>query len=155
MKHTIITGSFALMSLGLQAQSNTVSAGGTASGSGGSATYTIGQIDYSNASGSNGSINEGVQQPYEFFRDLGIAEGHQLELSVYPNPATDIIVLELGESQDDLTYLLYDTNGKLIERHPIKSTQTQIDLSELSAGEYHLRIEERSIEIENIKIIKH
>ena len=36
--------------------------GGDATGSGGSASYTVGQIGYTTNTGTNGSVAEGVQQ---------------------------------------------------------------------------------------------
>jgi len=50
----------------LQAQEATTTAGGEASGSGGYASYTVGQVVYTTKTGTNGnSVIEGVQQPYE------------------------------------------------------------------------------------------
>jgi hypothetical protein len=47
------------------AQTATVSAGGNAIGTGGSVSYSVGQIAYTNNSNSNGSVAQGVQYPYE------------------------------------------------------------------------------------------
>ncbi|MCB0409870.1 MAG: hypothetical protein KDD29_06595, partial [Flavobacteriales bacterium] len=47
------------------AQENTVSSGGDALGVGGSASYSVGQVVYTTHTGVNGSIAQGVQQPYE------------------------------------------------------------------------------------------
>lgn len=47
----------------LLAQQGNVTAGGVATGAGGSASYSIGQLDYLSASGSGGSLNQGLQQP--------------------------------------------------------------------------------------------
>jgi hypothetical protein len=49
----------------LMAQENVNASGSNASGSGGSASYSVGQVFYQIHSGSNGSVVEGVQQPYE------------------------------------------------------------------------------------------
>ncbi len=49
----------------LQGQSTIPTTGSTASGSGGTATYTVGQITYKTFSGTNGTVAQGVQQPYE------------------------------------------------------------------------------------------
>jgi len=49
----------------IQGQSTIPSTGGNATGSGGSVSYTVGQITYRTFSGTNGSIAEGVQQTYE------------------------------------------------------------------------------------------
>jgi len=54
----------------LSAQQNTIAAGGLATGSGGTASYSIGQIDYITATGSGGTASQGVQQPYKLNLDL-------------------------------------------------------------------------------------
>ena len=45
------------------AQKNTISAGGLATGAGGTVSYSIGQIDYISATGTGGTANQGLQQP--------------------------------------------------------------------------------------------
>ena len=50
---------------GIKAQQGAVSAGGEATGAGGSVSYSIGQIDYITKSSSGHFILEGQQQPYE------------------------------------------------------------------------------------------
>ncbi|MEE4177590.1 MAG: hypothetical protein V2I46_08780, partial [Bacteroides sp.] len=48
-------------------QEAVVPAGGNATGSGGSVSYTAGQVFYLIHSGPSGSVSQGVQQPYEIF----------------------------------------------------------------------------------------
>ena len=48
----------------VQAQSNTVSIGGQASGSGGSASFSAGEVFYEFKTTTTTSISEGVQQSY-------------------------------------------------------------------------------------------
>ncbi|MHC1706606.1 MAG: T9SS type A sorting domain-containing protein [Bacteroidales bacterium] len=47
----------------LLAQQGNVAAGGLATGAGGSASYSIGQMDYLSATGTGGSLIQGLQQP--------------------------------------------------------------------------------------------
>ena len=48
----------------VQAQKVVLPSGGNATGSGGSVSYSIGQIAYSYQTGPSGSINQGVLQPF-------------------------------------------------------------------------------------------
>ena len=57
---------------GLQAQQAIPASGGNASGSGGSASYSVGQVIYSKNTGTNGSVAQGIQQPYEIMVVTGI-----------------------------------------------------------------------------------
>jgi len=78
------------------AQKNTVASGGNASGSGGSASYAVGQVVYTTNTGINGSVAQGVQQPYEISTTVGINETTiHLGMSVYPNPTTDYLQLKV------------------------------------------------------------
>ena len=65
MKKIIITLVLLLSCmLNLQAQSNTGALGGEATGSGGTASFTGGEVFYTYKSGASGSVTEGVQQSY-------------------------------------------------------------------------------------------
>src|SRR5687767_5435176 len=77
------------------AQQNTDAAGGNATGSGGSVSYSVGQIDYNYQTGSNGNLNQGLQQPYEIFISGVDDPAIQLGLSVYPNPSTNVLYLKI------------------------------------------------------------
>ena len=110
-----------LLGLGLtsvQAQEAIPATGGEASGDGGSVSYSVGQVVYSTNTGANGSVAQGVQQPYEISVVAGIeqATGIMLELSVYPNPASDFLTVKAENyDTDNISYQLFDINGKLLE----------------------------------------
>ena len=74
------------------AQEGILPAGGNASGNIGSASYSIGQVFYITSSGTNGSVAQGVQQPYEISVITGMDEFKDMKLECYafPNPATNM-----------------------------------------------------------------
>lgn len=143
---------FTSLIFGAVGQQNAVSAGGDASGTGGSVSYSIGQVDYVNSSGSNGNSNEGVQQPYEFFQEVGLEEEIIIS-AVYPNPTTDIIQIEFeNTAQRELE--LFDQNGKLVLNSTCSNSNTSLDLSALAKGSYMLSVH-RDQKTQTIKLIKH
>ena len=74
-------------SVSSQAQEAIPTAGGEATGSGGTVSYTVGQVNYQTASGTNGSISEGVQQPFEIsVTSTNDISGVSLNVKAYPNP---------------------------------------------------------------------
>ena len=85
---------------GLQAQTSINTAGSKAAGSGGTISYSIGQIDYQTHTGTNSSVAEGVQQPYEISVVNATEETIDIKLSVsvFPNPATDYLTLEVKDT---------------------------------------------------------
>ena len=96
---------------GLHAQQAITTTGGNTSSSGGSISYSVGQIVYKTNNSSSGSVAQGVQQPYEISVVSGLeeAQGINLVLSAYPNPATDYVILKVENYKtENLTYQLYD-----------------------------------------------
>lgn len=138
------------------AQQNSVTAGGNAYGAGGTVSFSIGQLDFEAANGPGGSITEGLQQPFEILVISGIEEtGINLILSVYPNPATDFVVLSVPNSSiENMSYVLYDIESKLIEKQKLNSSQTSIDMKDLANGIYFINVIKKSIEVKVFKVIK-
>lgn len=154
MKKTLL---FLLFSISYTyAQQSVNASGGNGTGTGGSVSFTVGQIDYVSASGSNGSITQGVQQPFEIFT-LGNNDYPtiQLQAIVYPNPTTENVNLSITNfSLENLEYDLYDVTGKLISHQKITANETQISMENLSAGNYFIAVNENSKNLKTFKIIK-
>jgi hypothetical protein len=131
--------------------------GGNATGSGGSVSYTIGQTFYMTNTGSNGSVAEGVQQPFEISVVIGIEEASGITLlcSAYPNPTSDFLTLKVENFNfSDLSFQLFDTNGKLMETKKIESNESTISMTNLVTATYFLKIIQSKQEIKMFKIIK-
>jgi len=81
----------------VSAQENVNATGGNASGSGCSVSYSVGQVMYQIQTGTNGSVAQGLQQPYEISVLTAIEETKGINLSVtaYPNPAIDSLQFKL------------------------------------------------------------
>ena len=142
---------------GLQAQTSVNATGGNASGSGGSASYSVGQLAYTTNTGTNGSVSEGVQQPFEISVVTGIEEAKGINLSVtaYPNPTTDYLTLSIADfDASKLSYQLYDMNGKLLQNEKITGNQTNIVMSNLVPATYFVKVIQGNKEFKTFKIIK-
>jgi hypothetical protein len=128
---------------GLQAQESVNATGGNASGSGGTASYTVGQVVYTTSTGSTFSVAQGVQQPYEISVSTGIeeAKGINLLVSAYPNPTTDFLTLEVKDFElSNLNFQLYDMQGKLLQSKKITGNQTNIEMSNLAPATYFVKV---------------
>ena len=142
---------------GLQAQEVIPATGGNASGSGGSASYSVGQVVYTTNTGTNGSVAQGVQQPFEISVVTGIeeAKGINLSVSAYPNPTTDFLTLSVDNFEvSKLSYQLYDMSGRLLETKKIEGNQTSIVMSNLVPATYFLKVTEGNKKVKTFKIIK-
>lgn len=145
---------------GLKAQEAIPATGGEVSGSGGSVSYSVGQMAYTTASASNGSVSNGAQQPFEISVVTSItqAEGIDLMISTYPNPATDFVKLRIDANASldlqSISYHLYDVNGTLIESKKIDANETKIAMGNLTPATYFLRVTTDNKELKTFKIIK-
>ena len=141
---------------GLQAQESVNATGGNASGSGGSASYSVGQVVYSTNTGTTGSVAQGVQQPYEISVVTGIEQtAINLVVTAYPNPTTDYLTLSISEFDlSNLSYQLYDMQGKLLQSEKITGNQTSIAMSNLVPATYFVKVTQNNREVKTFKIIK-
>jgi Secretion system C-terminal sorting domain len=140
----------------VHSQNAVVGAGGNATGTGGKVSYSIGQITYTFASGSNGSVSQGMQQPFEI-STLGNDNfpNITLEMSVYPNPTANNVTLKIADfSTENLSYQLFDVTGKQISESKITSYEISIVMENLTASIYFLNIIDANKTIKTFKIIK-
>ena len=139
------------------AQEAIPASGGNASGSGGSVSYSIGQVLYATNIGTNGSMAEGVQQPFEISVVVGIDQGRDINLkcTAYPNPATDLLTLEVEiPDNENLFFQLYDILGKLLVSKKLIDIKTTIPMSNLAPAIYFLKVTDNETVVKTFKIIK-
>ena len=156
VKQLLFLALFFSFQLNLLAQKNTVAAGGTALGSGGEVSYSIGQIDYTTISNASISLSQGVQQAYDIQVLSGIAVKEiDLRMAVYPNPAVNNLILSVSsELKPEMRYELFDLKGALILTNGIYSNETILNIQNLDNGCYTLRILQQSKGLKTFKIIK-
>lgn len=67
---------------------------------------------------------------------------YRRDLAVYPNPASDIITIELPENIDDSQLIIYDIQGQVMLTREINHSGYKIveDISQLISGIYHVEL---------------
>ena len=139
-----------------QAQESANASGGDATGSGGTVAYSIGQVVYTTNTGSSGSVAQGVQHAYEIFT-VGIKETElNISLSVFPNPTTDNLSLQISDyNSAKFSYQLYDMQGKLLSNGQVTALQTQINTASLPSATYFVNVvTQDNKQVQSFKIIK-
>lgn len=139
------------------AQISVNTTGGEATGSGGTVSYSVGQLFFSSHFGATGSVTQGVQQPYVIESVTGMDEANGIILSAlaYPNPVVDYLILQINNFDlMGLRYLLYDMNGRLLQSQLIVADQTNISMGNLASGAYFLKVVQKNQEVKTFKIIK-
>ena len=69
------------------------------------------------------------------------AENNALDISIYPNPATDFVTVE---GEDLQSVMLIDINGKTLSSIAAKGNSVRLDVSGLKAGVYIISAKTRS-----------
>jgi hypothetical protein len=145
-----------IFSVGLHAQEAVPATGGDATGAGGSSSYTLGQVVYTTNTGSNGSVAQGAQQPYEISTSLGIEVTEiSLEMIAHPNPTNNALTLNIGNyNNEKLTYQLYDMQGKLLDSKQVVNSSTTIGMQDLTTNTYLLNVLDNNSLIRTFRIVK-
>jgi hypothetical protein len=140
----------------LYAQKVVLSANGKASGSGGSVTYSVGQVAYKNFGNSSGSVTQGVLQPMIVITAVEEVLNKEINCTVFPNPATVTVNLKIeNRSLKKVSIELYDLNGKLLQQQKINQTETSITTEGLIPSTYLLRVKDGNQELKTFKIVKY
>jgi hypothetical protein len=150
-----ITLIFIGSALHLNAQQAPVNAGGELTGTGGSASYSIGQVTTSYESSSTHTVNEGVQQPYEWFV-VSVQEqpGISISLDVYPNPTADLLTISIEPFTDDYSFELVNELGQQLIIGKLLDAKTTLQLRDYPTATYFLRIKSLHGEPSIFKLIK-
>lgn len=155
---------FTLLFLGshssLHAQQNTVASGGVHSGTGGTISFSLGQIDYINMASQTTLITQGLQQPFEIYviaTTIPIVIDKSPEFTLYPNPTKDYTVLHVKYSiVKSMSYVLYDILGRVVNKERLINVRTTIRMDNLPSAVYILTVIDDSTNkvITQFKIVK-
>lgn len=125
----------------LNAQISVNTSGGDATGSDGTAAYTVGEVVYTSLNGSTGNIEQGVQHAYTV-SDVGISNpAFEIALSAYPNPTLNNLILNITKGyQENLRYRITDMLGQIVHAGTIASAETVIGMQTLAAATYFVAV---------------
>ncbi|MFW5658596.1 MAG: T9SS type A sorting domain-containing protein, partial [Bacteroidota bacterium] len=112
-------------------------------------TYDV-ELVVTDACGDQDSISKVITIQLDSRADLVDAG-----LSIYPNPATDVVTLRLETTLDHSTFELYNLNGQLIQRQTLSpnTPEQTIRLEDVSEGVYMVRILEKGTAVSQRKLI--
>lgn len=142
--------------MNVNAQKATVASGGNATGSGGTVSYSIGQVADKTQSGTTGTITQGVQQPFEIVTLSGSEFTNiKLEAIVFPNPTVLNVTLKITNSDlENFSYQLFDLRGRLLNEGKISNEETIIEMDRHPSATYLLKVNSNSKELKTFKILK-
>ena len=141
----------------LHAQHAVSASGSDISGTGGSISYTVGQVAFEFYDAAAGSAALGVQQPHEIYVYPGIA-GHPVVppfVKVFPNPVHNHLTIVLDEANDNnVVAVLYDITGKMLEQVTINGREASLDMGSYARAVYFLRVYKDDHSTQVFRIVK-
>ncbi len=149
---------FSLMFLSttcLNAQSSMVATGGELLGGEGSASISVGQVNYQSVSGSTGSSLGGVQQAFELFeikswKDVPYwNEPNEpglpilVNIMLFPNPTPRSITVRVTNYNDEvLNYRILDMVGREMSNGIISQPEVTVDVEKLPSATYFMEVKQ-------------
>ncbi len=142
-------------SIAASAQQGTMATGGDAANANGSVSYSIGQVGYSPLTTPQGTVNEGVQQPYEWLvMSAPIAAG--LIATLLPNPTNAGVTIQLSDPLDEpLSYTLLDAAGRTVRGARVTSAPFMVPMQDLQSATYTIVLTTEHKVVATFRVIKH
>lgn len=126
-----------------------ISGGGThSSGTGGSVSWSIGEVVVQTVTSGSNHLTQGFHQGNIYV--VGIEELEELSISLYPNPASELITVE---TEEYLIYMMYDMSGRLVDQNDLNPGINTIDVTSYSRGTYTISFIRNGTQAKNIKLI--
>ena len=136
-KHTLVLFSF-FASLAVSAQEVVSTQGDSYSNASGNIDFTIGEVIIDTGTDGANDLTQGFHQTNWNF--LGVDDhGQNYEATIFPNPTEDLLNIRTS-TFENVTYTLYDAQGKLVMQDILSAEQTPIQVSELAPGAYSLEL---------------
>ncbi len=136
-----------------QAQQIISGAGANFQTTGGSVSWSLGEIAIETFTNESFIITQGFQQSHLTITNVSEIENFESEVIVYPNPAHNYLNLVL-ENTEGVQYFLYSVNGQLVENKVVSNDHTQINFKSLNPGIYLLKILRDDKEVNSFKVLK-
>lgn len=138
-------------SLDQHAQSSFVSSGKQIDNSYGSISYSVGAVFFV-ARNQGLIITEGIQQSYTIH---AIPNKSLLRVALFPNPTIDLIYFKVENLYyKNLSYRVYDVNGRFITSGKILNEQSVLSLQNFPSNIFVVKVFRDEMEEQSFKIIK-
>ena len=150
-RHTFVL--FSLLAAGsVSAQEVVSTQGDSYSNASGSIEFTLGDVIIATGTDGTNDLTQGFHQTNWNF--LGV-EDHapNYEATIFPNPTQDVLNIRTS-AFDNVTYTLYDAQGKLVMQDILSAEQTPIQVSQLAPGSYSLTLKNETQNLKTFKLVK-
>jgi len=120
--------------------------------SSGSIDFTLGEVVINTGTDGSNDLTQGFHQTNWNFVSI---EDHvpSYEAIIFPNPTSEILTIRTS-TFENVTYALYDAQGKLVIQDKLSSVQTPIQVSQLAPGAYSLILNNDAQNLKTFQLIK-
>ncbi|MFP5470940.1 MAG: T9SS type A sorting domain-containing protein, partial [Bacteroidia bacterium] len=94
-----------------------------------------------------------VESPCFSFTFVGVETQSEQRAKIYPNPASDNVVIELAELHPNTTMTVVDVTGKVVKEMAVTTKRNTINVSEFASGVYFVKITSEQ-GINTVKFVK-
>lgn len=166
MKRLILIAAICFIGILAYGQNDTISrqviatAGGDTTVNGVSVSWTLGEVAIETIANEDSTVilTQGFQQGEYVITSVGEALSDEFEINIYPNPATEYIIVDLKSNEIKSTVVeIYNMEGKLVYNSKFEkaSGENRISLSTMNANQYILRVLDTSGNVlQTFKLIK-
>ena len=150
-KNTIVLFSL-FASISVSAQEVVSAQGESYSNASAKIDFTIGELVINTGTDGTNELTQGFHQTNWNFVGL---EDHapNYEAIIFPNPTQDVLNIRTS-AFENVTYSLYDAQGKLVMQNILSAEQTPIQVSQLAPGSYSLTLNNETQNLKTFKLVK-
>ena len=120
----------------------------------------IGSPYGANLSGTNGSLTISAEYGESTYKETALVginevEDKQIEIKAFPNPSMSSINIEIvSDMQYPVKVQLYDMSGALIQDYLMQSSFMELNVINLSEGNYILKLSDKNTILKSFNILK-
>jgi hypothetical protein len=153
MKKYILVLFTLVTTLSVTAQEVVSTRGGSYSNTSGSIDFTIGEVIISTGTDGANDLTQGFHQTNWNF--LGVEDfAPNYEAIIFPNPTQDVLKIRTS-TFENVTYTLYDAQGKRVMQDILSARETPLQVSQLVPGTYSMTLKNKKEKLKTFKLIKH
>jgi hypothetical protein len=114
--------------------------------------FTIGEVIINTGTEGTNDITQGFHQTNWNF--VGVEDfAPSYKAIIFPNPTEDVLNIKTS-TFENVTYTLYDAQGKLVIQDELSAEQTLIQVSQLAPGSYSLTLNNETQILKTFKLVK-
>ena len=108
-------------------------------------SWTVGEATIETYESNDNFITQGFHQTELLITEIDELNPTNVQVSLYPNPTADFLIITIAENENDLEMVLFDVNGKRLRSDKISGNQMTVDMTGLANAYYVVRLQSKAI----------